>query len=160
MGNTRYLLYVDHIVLTARQTILREMASGWILCTDLALRCAWLATPEGFQHHPIEITRPHFRQLIKKGLITPRGEQNSTSRLFVISAKGQAELRKGIHRVARSPTKFSAPTKGATSESKNKTNPRAGSPGFGDPHWGRDSLLRTLQAAQNKNKTCVTAEEN
>jgi hypothetical protein len=71
---------------------------------------------------------------------------------FVISAKGQAELRKRTHRVAESLTKPRLQIDAAASESKIKLRP--GNGGFGTPHWGRESLRRTVQAAQNKNKDC------
>jgi predicted hotdog family 3-hydroxylacyl-ACP dehydratase len=69
-----------------------------VLCMDVAEPCDWLATPDGPQRHRINISMAQVRGLLKAGLITTRRDRNAIYTTFVISAKGQAEVRTIKHR--------------------------------------------------------------
>ena len=134
------MFYTRLIAVTARNMILRDMSSGMVLYMDMAHRCAWLATPDGSQRDPRNISIPQVRRLVKMGLITTKGNQNTTPTRFVISATGQAELRKTTHRETQSLVKPTVPMK--------KTKARCGSEAIGAQHAGRESLLQDVQAAR------------
>ena len=135
----------------ARDITLCDMSVGMVLCMDVADRCAWLATP-GFQRHRTNISIPQVRGLRKAGLITTRGDQSATYTTFVISAKGQAEVRRIQHRGSQSLTNLSAliharakeegPKQQAKPKMRRSTEPASA------PHARRDSLRQAVERAR------------
>ena len=123
-----------------------------VLRMDVADRCAWLATPDGSQRHRTNISIGQIRGLHKAGLITTRRDQNTTYTTFVISAKGQAEVRRIKHREAQSLTKPSglidAGAKEEHRKQQGKTKMRRSSEAVSAPHSGRDSLRQAVERAR------------
>src|SRR5215208_3540306 len=100
----------------ARDITLCDLSVGMVLCMDVAHRCAWLATPDGSQRQRTNISIRQVRGLVKAGLITTRADQNTPYTTFVISAKGQAEVRKLRHREGQSLGKSSTLIDAGTKE--------------------------------------------
>ena len=128
------------------------MNVGMVLCIDEANRSAWLSSPDGSERHRTDISIRQVRGLLKTGLITKRGRQNTTYTTFVISAKGQAEVRRIKHREAQSMTKPSALIDTGAKEQRpkqqRKTKVSRSSRVVGAPHSDRDSLRQALQRAR------------
>jgi hypothetical protein len=111
--------------------------------------CAWLASPDGSQRHRINISMTQVRGLHKAGMITTRRDQNAT---FVISAKGQAEVRRIKHRQSQLLTKPGARIDGGIKEERPKHQGKSKLRGKSDPVSAsrsvRDSLRQAVERAR------------
>ncbi len=121
-----------------------------VLCMDLAHSCAWLATPDRLQRQGPHISMRQVRGLVKSGMITPARDQETTQTTFVISAKGQAEVRKIKERQAQSLTKSSVPIRAVAKEKLPKQRGRSKmlSSAVSIPHSRRDSLRQVVERAR------------
>jgi hypothetical protein len=139
------------IAVRARNISLCEMSVGMVLCVDVAERCAWLATPDGSQRHRTNISMTQVRGLHKAGLITTRRDRNAIHTTFVISAKGQAEVRRIKRRQSQLLTKASSLiAAGATDEcptQQEKTKLCGSSEAVSAPRSARDSLRQAVERA-------------
>jgi hypothetical protein len=123
-----------------------------VLCVDVAEPCAWLATPDASQRHRINISMTQVRGLHKAGLITARRDLNAIYTTFVISAKGQAEVRRIKHRQSRLVTKPSALIDAGIKEERpkrqEKSKLRSNSEVVSAPRSVRDSLRQAVERAR------------
>lgn len=123
-----------------------------VLCMDLGHSCAWLATPDRLQRQGPHISMRQVRGLVKSGMITPARDQETTQTTFVISAKGQAEVRRIKQREAQSLAKPSglidAGAKEEHRKHQGKTKMRRSSEAVSAPHSGRDSLRQAVERAR------------
>jgi hypothetical protein len=128
------------------------MSVGMVLCMDVAEPCAWLATPDGSQRHRNNISMTQVRGLHKAGLITTRRDRNAIYTTFVISAKGQAEVRRIKHRQSRLVTKPSALIDAGIKEERpkrqGKSKLRSNSEVVSAPRSVRDSLRQAVERAR------------
>jgi hypothetical protein len=125
---------------------------GKVLLMDVANRCAWLATPDDSHCDSINISIRQIRGLIRAGMITMRFDQNTTDTTFVISAKGQAEVRRIKQREAQSLAKRSGLSDAGAKEERRKhqgkPKMRPSSEAVSAPHSGRDVLRHAVERAR------------
>jgi DNA-binding PadR family transcriptional regulator len=130
-----------------------------VLCVDVAEPCAWLATPDGSQRHRINISMTQVRGLHKAGLITTRRDRNAIYTTFVISAKGQAEVRRIKHRQSQLLTKPSALIDARIKEERpkhqGKSKLRGNSEAVSAPRSARDELRQAVERARKSGSLIV-----
>ena len=128
------------------------MSVGMVLCVDVAERCAWLATPDACHRHRNNISMTQVRGLHKAGLITTRRDRNAIYATFVISAKGQAEVRRIKHRQSQLLTKPSAVIVAGIKEERprqqGKTKLRGSSEAVSARRSARESLRQAVERAR------------
>lgn len=123
------------------------MNVGMVMCVDEANRCAWLSSLDGSERHRTDISIREVRVLLKMGFITKRGGQNTRYTTFVISSKGQAEVRR-----TQSLTKPTSPVDAEAREERAKQQRKIkvsrSNAVVGAPPSNRDSLRQALQRAR------------